>query len=136
MAPFDGDELRAFLGARAVPGIEEVDGDVYRRSLALPGGPAVAELDLGEGRAIARVRLTDPNDLPEAIRRITSLPASRVGIKDRGLLATGMHADLVVFDAQEIASRFTVQKPRQHPVGIVHVRDAVRATRRATGRRA
>ena len=60
-------------------------------------------------------------DLPEAIRRITSLPASRIGIKDRGLLAKGMHADLVVFDAQEIASRVTIKKPRQHPVGIAHV---------------
>lgn len=60
-------------------------------------------------------------DLSEGIRRITSLPASRVGIKDRGLIEKGMHADLVVFDAQEIASRFTIKKPRQHPVGIVHV---------------
>ena len=60
-------------------------------------------------------------DFPEAIRRITSLPAARVGIKDRGLLAKGMCADLVVFDAQEIASTFTVKQPRQHPVGIAHV---------------
>ena len=63
VAPFDGERLREFLGRRAVPGIEEVDGDVYRRSLALPGGEAIAELDLGEDRAVARVRLADAGDL-------------------------------------------------------------------------
>src|SRR4051794_7365389 len=76
IAPFDGERLREFLGRRAVPGIEEVDGDVYRRSLALPGGEAVAELKLGEDRAVARVRLSDPEDLPEALRRLRALTAA------------------------------------------------------------
>jgi AraC family transcriptional regulator of adaptative response / DNA-3-methyladenine glycosylase II len=76
VSPFDGDRLRAFLGQRAVPGVEEVDGDVYRRSLALPGGPAIAELDLGQDRAVARVRLTVEDDLPEALRRLHSLTAA------------------------------------------------------------
>ena len=43
-APFDGGALLAWLAARAVPGVEEVDGDIYRRSLRLPRGP-------GRGRA-------------------------------------------------------------------------------------
>ena len=76
VAPFDGDRLRAFLGQRAIPGVEEVEGDVYRRSIVLPGGPAIAELDLGEDRAVARVRLSDRHDLPEAIRRLRSLTAA------------------------------------------------------------
>ena len=42
--PFDGDGLLAFLGPRAVPGIEELVGGTYRRTLRLPHGPAVVEL--------------------------------------------------------------------------------------------
>jgi len=41
---FDADHLLGFLAARAVPGVEAVDGRVLRRSLALPGGPATVEL--------------------------------------------------------------------------------------------
>jgi AraC family transcriptional regulator of adaptative response / DNA-3-methyladenine glycosylase II len=75
-APFDGDRLLAFLATRAVAGVEEVHGSIYRRSLALPGGPAVVELDLGADRAVARVRLTDRADLREALGRLRSLTAS------------------------------------------------------------
>lgn len=60
-------------------------------------------------------------ELADAIKRITSLPAERVGIKDRGLLREGLWADIAVFDAAGIASQFTVKDPRKHPVGIAHV---------------
>src|SRR3954451_10213356 len=76
VTPFDGERLRDFLGRRAVPGIEEVDGEVYRRSLMLPGGPAIAELDLGPDRAVARVRLAERGELPEALRRLRALTAA------------------------------------------------------------
>ncbi len=59
--------------------------------------------------------------LPEAIRRITSLPASRLGLKDRGSLKPGHWADVTVFDPAQIESRFTVSQPRTYPGGIVHV---------------
>ncbi len=59
--------------------------------------------------------------LPEAIRRITSLPAERIGVRDRGLLKTGCWADVTVFDPATIVSRFTVREPRNYPGGIVHV---------------
>ena len=59
--------------------------------------------------------------LPEAIRRITSLPASRVGIPDRGTLRPGNWADITVFDPSLVESRCTVQKPREYPGGIPHV---------------
>lgn len=76
-------------------------------------------------------------ELPDAIRRITSLPAERVGIRDRGLLQEGLCADITVFDAAGIASKFTVKDPRQHPVGIAHVmvngQLAMRAGERTAG---
>ena len=59
--------------------------------------------------------------LPEAIRRITSLPASRLGLKDRGRLQVGHWADVTVFNPEQIESRFTVSQPRTYPGGIVHV---------------
>ncbi len=59
--------------------------------------------------------------LPEAIRRLTSLPASRLGLVDRGLLNVGAWADITVFSAEQIASRFSIAEPRRYPGGIVHV---------------
>jgi N-acyl-D-aspartate/D-glutamate deacylase len=59
--------------------------------------------------------------LQEAIRRITSLPAERVGIKERGVLKSGYWADITVFDPELIESRFTPINPREYPGGIAHV---------------
>jgi N-acyl-D-aspartate/D-glutamate deacylase len=59
--------------------------------------------------------------LHEAIRRITSLPASRVGLKQRGFLRPGYWADITVFAPELIESRFTAVQPRAYPGGIVHV---------------
>ena len=59
--------------------------------------------------------------LAEAIRRITSLPASRLGLSDRGRLKVGHWADVTVFNPEQIESRFTVSQPRTYPGGIVHV---------------
>lgn len=59
--------------------------------------------------------------LQEAIRRITSLPASRAGLKQRGCLRPGYWADITVFSPELIESRFTAHQPRQYPAGIVHV---------------
>lgn len=59
--------------------------------------------------------------LAEGIRRLTSLPAARLGLKDRGTLAAGKKADIVVFEADQIASRCTIQEPRRYATGIAHV---------------
>ncbi|MDB4893790.1 MAG: D-aminoacylase [Firmicutes bacterium] len=56
--------------------------------------------------------------LPAMIRRMTSLPAQRLGLHDRGLLRPGMKADIVVFDPDTIAEVGTYAHPRQYPVGI------------------
>ncbi len=59
--------------------------------------------------------------LEDAIRRMTSFPAMRFGLDDRGLLRKGMAADLVIFDPQTIDARATYAEPRRPPVGIDHV---------------
>ena len=59
--------------------------------------------------------------LPEAIRKMTSYPAQRLGISDRGLILDGMKADLVVFDPQTIGPRTTYEDPKQYAVGVDHV---------------
>ncbi|MGW5879153.1 AlkA N-terminal domain-containing protein [Nocardiopsis terrae] len=65
--------MLSFLGDRAVPGVEEYSGGVYRRTLRLPHGPAVAELSPGSGHVLCRLRLTEPRDLSSAVRRCRSL---------------------------------------------------------------
>jgi N-acyl-D-amino-acid deacylase len=56
--------------------------------------------------------------LTEAVAKCTSRPARRLGIANRGVLASGAAADLVVFDADSIHDRATFQEPQQYPNGI------------------
>jgi N-acyl-D-aspartate/D-glutamate deacylase len=57
----------------------------------------------------------------EAVRKMTSFPAQRLGLRDRGLLREGMWADVVIFDPQNIRDRATWTKPHQYPEGIPYV---------------
>jgi N-acyl-D-aspartate/D-glutamate deacylase/CubicO group peptidase (beta-lactamase class C family) len=59
--------------------------------------------------------------LAEAIRKMTSLPAARLGLKDRGVLRAGMKADLVVFDPATIVDRSTFEQPQLRARGIHRV---------------
>jgi len=59
--------------------------------------------------------------LERAIRKMTSFPAQRMGLLDRGLLREGMWADIVVFDPEKVVDRATYQQPHQFPEGILHV---------------
>ncbi|WP_304453456.1 DNA-3-methyladenine glycosylase 2 family protein [Nocardiopsis sp. YSL2] len=94
-APIELGSMLAFLGARAVPGVEEfveaggvgAGSDatasptrggrssrwVYRRTLPLPHGPGLVELSEGEGHVLCRLRLTEPRDLSSAVRRCRQL---------------------------------------------------------------
>jgi N-acyl-D-amino-acid deacylase len=56
--------------------------------------------------------------LEQAIRKMSSLPASRVHLRDRGKLAPRMAADVVVFDPATVADKATYEEPFQYPVGI------------------
>jgi N-acyl-D-aspartate/D-glutamate deacylase len=59
--------------------------------------------------------------LEEAIRKMTSLPAARLGLHDRGLLKPGMYADVAVFDPASVTDRATFAQPHQYAEGFRHV---------------
>ncbi|HEV3343253.1 MAG TPA: amidohydrolase family protein, partial [Pirellulales bacterium] len=59
--------------------------------------------------------------LPEAIRRLTSLAADNLRLKNRGRLAAGFLADVVVFDPASIIDHATYEKPQQYATGMKHV---------------
>jgi N-acyl-D-amino-acid deacylase len=59
--------------------------------------------------------------LPEAVRRLSALPATNLGLDHRGFVQEGMFADVVVFDPATIADRATFDKPHQYAVGMKHV---------------
>ena len=59
--------------------------------------------------------------LPEAIRKMTSFPAQRLGIPDRGLLKDGFKADIVVFNPDTVKTHASFKNPKQYPVGIDYV---------------
>jgi N-acyl-D-amino-acid deacylase len=59
--------------------------------------------------------------MQDAIRRMTSFPASRLGLRDRGIVAEGFAADLVVFDPERVRDKATFEQPNQYPEGINQV---------------
>lgn len=59
--------------------------------------------------------------LAEAIRRMTSLPAQRLKLADRGLIAVGKKADLAIFNPDAVQDNATFDSPHQFPIGIAHV---------------
>jgi len=59
--------------------------------------------------------------LAEAVRRLTSLPAGNLGIRDRGALRAGYHADLAIFDPAAIRDNATFAQPQQYATGMRHV---------------
>lgn len=83
--PFAGGHLFEFLGARAVPGIEHVDGTVYERALDLPRGHGVVAVSLADGHVAATFRLVDWRDLAPAVgrvRRLLDLDADPIAIDE------------------------------------------------------
>lgn len=67
------------------------------------------------------VRAEKQLTLPEAIRKMTSFPAQRLGIPDRGLLRDGFKADIVIFNPDTVKTHATKEDPKHYPVGIDYV---------------
>lgn len=67
------------------------------------------------------VRETRLLTLENAVRKMTSLNAAKLGLKDRGLVQQGLFADLAVFDPQSVIDKATYTEPFQYPEGIIHV---------------
>lgn len=96
-------------------------------SARVPTGP------LGEGKSHPRSYGTFPRvlgkyareegvlSLPEAVRKMSGLPVERLGLSDRGRLAKGMKADVVLFNPDTVRDKATYTEPYQYPVGIEYV---------------
>jgi AraC family transcriptional regulator, regulatory protein of adaptative response / DNA-3-methyladenine glycosylase II len=83
--PFAGDALMAFLRARAIPGVEEVVGRTYRRSLVLDHGRGLVELTPEDRDVRCRLRLDDFRDLAAAVarcRRLLDLDSDPVAVDE------------------------------------------------------
>ncbi|MFI5956435.1 AlkA N-terminal domain-containing protein [Cryptosporangium sp. NPDC051539] len=81
--PFDAAALWSFLGVRAVPGVEELDGETYRRTLRLPHGVGMVALTPAIGHVRAELVLADLRDLGTAVqrcRRLLDLDADPVAV--------------------------------------------------------
>jgi len=59
--------------------------------------------------------------LEDAIRRMTSYPAQKIGLKDRGLLREGNYADITIFDFDKIIDKATYENPRLYSEGVEYV---------------
>jgi N-acyl-D-amino-acid deacylase len=70
------------------------------------------------GRYVREERLLSPE---EAVRKMTSLPARKHRLRERGELRPGYFADLCLFDPETVVDRATYQEPRQYPEGIPYV---------------
>jgi AraC family transcriptional regulator of adaptative response / DNA-3-methyladenine glycosylase II len=83
--PFYGAGILAFLGQRAVAGVEEWDGREYRRTVSLPHGAATVALAEGPGHVRCRLTMSDLRDLGTAVaraRRLLDLDADPVAVGD------------------------------------------------------
>ena len=118
-------------------GMMEDDVEAFAKhplvSVASDGSSISTEGILSSGRPHPRSYGTNPRylahyrrergliSLPEAIRKMTTLPAQRLGLSRRGRIAPGFAADIVAFDPDTVADTATFQAPHSYPVGIPHV---------------
>jgi len=129
-------EENTFVSAARFTLSEEDVQTVLRHPLTMIGSDAIATAPLGKmsadrvhprnygtfprvlGRYTRDLRLLT---LPEAVHKMTGLPAQRLGLHDRGVLREGAVADITVFHPATVADRSTFDEPHQFPVGIEYV---------------
>jgi N-acyl-D-amino-acid deacylase len=118
----------------------QLDEADLRRALVHPhvmigsdGSSLATEGELAQGKPHPRSYGTFPRvlgryareegvlSLPEAVRKMTALPADRLGLADRGMLREGARADVVAFDAARVADRATYEDPHRYAAGVEHV---------------
>ncbi len=94
------------------------DGSLSRPGAGVPHPRAYGTFPrvLGE-----YVRVRHVLTLEDAVRKMTSLPAERLGLRDRGRLAEGAVADITIFDPATVKDLATFQQPHQYPAGIPYV---------------
>jgi len=116
-----GDDVEGILG---VSMREEDIRDFYRdpRVMVSTDGEIDGSHPRGAGtypRFFGRyVREAKVMNVSEGVRRCTSLPASVLGLEDRGRIAAGMKADLVLFDPDTVIDTSTIKEPSKAPLGI------------------
>lgn len=129
-------EERTFVSAARFTLSEEDVQTVLRHPLTMIGSDAIATAPLGKmsvdrvhprnygtfprvlGRYVRELRLLS---LPEAVHKMTGLPAQRLGLRDRGVLREGAVADITVFHPLTVQDRATFEEPHQVPLGIEYV---------------
>ncbi len=94
------------------------DGEVIRFGVAAPHPRGYGTFVRVLGRYVRELKVIT---LQEAVRKMTSFPAQRLGLFDRGLVRPGMVGDLVLFDEKEIGDRATFENPHQYAVGVKFV---------------
>jgi N-acyl-D-amino-acid deacylase len=91
------------------------DGEVIRFGVAAPHPRGYGTFVRVLGRYVRDLKVLT---LQDAVRKMTSFPAQRLGLFDRGLVRPGMIADLVLFDDKEIADKATFENTHQYAVGV------------------
>ncbi len=118
----------------------QLDEPDLRRALGHPqvmigsdGSALAVEGELGQGKPHPRSYGTFPRvlaryvreqallPLEEAVAKMTGLPARRLGLRDRGVLAVGAKADIVALDPARVQDLATYEEPHQYPTGIAYV---------------
>lgn len=94
------------------------DGETVKFGVGHPHPRAYGTFPRVLGRYVREKKIIT---LEDAIRKMTSLPASRMGLTDRGLLKEGYVADITIFDADKVIDKGTFEKPHQYPEGIEYV---------------
>ena len=94
------------------------DGDVVLFGRANPHPRSYGTFARVLGRYVRELKVLS---LEDAIRKMTSFPAQRIGLTDRGVLREGMKGDLVIFDPKTVRDVATFERPHQYAEGVIAV---------------